>query len=60
MQDTSQERLVEPLLSIAKSYEGGRESHARIIVQSLFEEYLHVEELFSQNAQVFAKFISSL
>eukprot|EP01018_Ginkgo_biloba_P038670 Gb_33780 [translate_table: standard] len=46
-----QERLVEPLLSLAKSYEGGRESHARIIVQSLFEEYLHVEELFSQNAQ---------
>ncbi|GLJ49976.1 hypothetical protein SUGI_1062920 [Cryptomeria japonica] len=47
----SQERLVEPLLSLAKSYEGGRESHARIIVQSLFEEYLRVEELFSQNMQ---------
>lgn len=47
----AQERLVEPLLSLAKSYEGGRESHARIIVQSLFEEYLHVEELFNQNAQ---------
>ncbi|KAH9295974.1 hypothetical protein KI387_039562, partial [Taxus chinensis] len=47
----SQERLVEPLLSLAKSYEGGRESHARIIVQTLFEEYLRVEELFSQNLQ---------
>uniref|UniRef100_A0A0D6R0K3 Uncharacterized protein n=1 Tax=Araucaria cunninghamii TaxID=56994 RepID=A0A0D6R0K3_ARACU len=47
----SQERLVEPLLNLAKSYEGGRESHARILVQSLFEEYLRVEELFSQNAQ---------
>nr|BBG67099.1 acetyl-CoA carboxylase [Gnetum ula] len=47
----AQERLVEPLLNLAKSYEGGRESHARIIVQSLFEEYLCVEELFSQNIQ---------
>uniref|UniRef100_A0A803NNC6 Acetyl-CoA carboxylase n=1 Tax=Cannabis sativa TaxID=3483 RepID=A0A803NNC6_CANSA len=45
------ERLIEPLLSLAKSYEGGRESHARIIVQSLFEEYLTVEELFSDNIQ---------
>uniref|UniRef100_A0A7N1A1T5 Acetyl-CoA carboxylase n=1 Tax=Kalanchoe fedtschenkoi TaxID=63787 RepID=A0A7N1A1T5_KALFE len=47
----AQERLIEPLMSLAKSYEGGRESHARIIVQSLFEEYLSVEELFSDNLQ---------
>ncbi|POO04043.1 Pyruvate carboxylase [Trema orientale] len=47
----AQERLIEPLMSLAKSYEGGRESHARIIVQSLFEEYLTVEELFSDNIQ---------
>ncbi|TXG52858.1 hypothetical protein EZV62_022027 [Acer yangbiense] len=45
----SQERLVEPLMSLVKSYEGGRESHACIIVQSLFEEYLSIEELFSDN-----------
>ena len=48
----AQERLVEPLMSLVKSYEGGRESHARVIVQSLFEEYLSVEELFSDNIQV--------
>ncbi|KAJ7959050.1 Acetyl CoA carboxylase [Quillaja saponaria] len=47
----AQERLVEPLMSLVKSYEGGRESHARIIVQSLFEEYLSAEELFSDNIQ---------
>ncbi|GLT93843.1 hypothetical protein SLE2022_116160 [Rubroshorea leprosula] len=47
----AQERLIEPLLSLVKSYEGGRESHARLIVQSLFEEYLSVEELFSDNIQ---------
>ncbi|KAK4489931.1 hypothetical protein RD792_000579 [Penstemon davidsonii] len=47
----AQERLVEPLMSLVKSYEGGRESHARIIVQALFEEYLSVEELFSDNIQ---------
>nr|ACZ50637.1 homomeric acetyl-CoA carboxylase [Arachis hypogaea] len=47
----AQERLIEPLLSLVKSYEGGRESHARKIVQSLFEEYLFVEELFSDNIQ---------
>ncbi|KAG7973943.1 hypothetical protein I3843_06G021300 [Carya illinoinensis] len=47
----AQERLVEPLMSLVKSYEGGRESHARVIVQSLFEEYLLVEELFSDNIQ---------
>lgn len=39
-------------MSLVKSYEGGRESHARTIVQSLFEEYLSVEELFSDNIQV--------
>lgn len=47
------ERLVEPLMSLVKSHEGGRESHARVIVRSLFEEYLSVEELFSDNIQVF-------
>nr|GMC52546.1 acetyl-CoA carboxylase 1-like [Ipomoea batatas] len=47
----AQERLVEPLMSLVKSYEGGRESHARVIVQSLFQEYLSVEELFSDNIQ---------
>lgn len=45
------ERLVEPLMSLVKSHEGGRESHARVIVQSLFEEYLSVEELFSDTIQ---------
>ena len=39
-------------MSLVKSYEGGRESHARVIVHSLFEEYLSVEELFSDNIQV--------
>lgn len=48
----AQERLIEPLLSLVKSYEGGRESHARVIVRSLFDEYLSVEELFSDNIQV--------
>lgn len=43
---------MEPLLSLVRSYEGGRESHARVIVRSLFEEYLSVEELFSDNIQV--------
>ncbi|RZC49276.1 hypothetical protein C5167_017697 [Papaver somniferum] len=47
----TQERLIEPLMSLVKSYEGGRESHARVIVHSLFEEYLSVEELFSDNIQ---------
>nr|ASZ00210.1 acetyl-CoA carboxylase 2 [Pelargonium cotyledonis] len=47
----AQERLVEPLMSLVKSYEGGRESHARVIVQSLFDEYLSVEESFSDNIQ---------
>ena len=48
----SQERIVDPLMSLVKSYEGGRESHARLNVQSLFEEYLTVEELFNDNIQV--------
>ncbi|CAM6103862.1 unnamed protein product [Calypogeia fissa] len=48
----AQERLLEPLLTLVKSYEGGRESHACSIVQSLFEAYLSVEELFSQDLQV--------
>ncbi|XP_077213206.1 acetyl-CoA carboxylase 1-like isoform X2 [Tasmannia lanceolata] len=47
----TQERLVEPLMSLVKSYEGGRESHACVIVRSLFEEYLSVEEPFSENIQ---------
>ncbi|XP_010461353.1 PREDICTED: acetyl-CoA carboxylase 1-like [Camelina sativa] len=45
----SLERLIEPLMSLVKSYEGGSESHARVIVHSLFEEYLSVEELFNDN-----------
>ncbi|MFS7937166.1 putative ligase [Helianthus anomalus] len=47
----AQERLIEPLMSLVKSYEGGRESHARGIVHALFEEYLSIEELFSDNIQ---------
>ncbi|KAK4428493.1 Acetyl-CoA carboxylase 1 [Sesamum alatum] len=47
----AQERLIEPLMSLVKYYERGREGHARIIVQGLFEEYLSVEELFSDNIQ---------
>ncbi|XP_051124639.1 acetyl-CoA carboxylase 1-like [Andrographis paniculata] len=47
----AQERLVEPLMSLVKSYERGRESHARIIVQGLFEDYLSVEELFNDNIE---------
>ncbi|XP_078444869.1 acetyl-CoA carboxylase 1-like [Wolffia australiana] len=47
----TQERLIEPLLSLVKSYDGGRESHAHIIIQSLFEEYLSVEELFNETIQ---------
>jgi len=49
---------VEPLVSLAKSYEGGREGHARTIVQSLFSEYLLVEELFSENSQVFLQLLN--
>ncbi|CAO2041466.1 unnamed protein product [Urochloa humidicola] len=45
------ERLVEPLMSLLMSYEGGRESHAHFIAKSLFEEYLAVEELFSDGIQ---------
>ncbi|KAG6521359.1 hypothetical protein ZIOFF_018475 [Zingiber officinale] len=45
------ERLVKPLMGLVKSYEGGRERHAFVIVRSLFEEYLSVEELFSDKIQ---------
>ncbi|KAH7276946.1 hypothetical protein KP509_39G027900 [Ceratopteris richardii] len=45
------ERLLEPLLSLAKSYEGGREGHACNIVQSLFKSYLDVEELFNETPE---------
>uniref|UniRef100_A0A0D9WEQ7 Uncharacterized protein n=1 Tax=Leersia perrieri TaxID=77586 RepID=A0A0D9WEQ7_9ORYZ len=45
------ERLVEPLMSLLKSYDGGRESHAHFVVKSLFEQYLYVEELFSDGIQ---------
>nr|ASZ00207.1 acetyl-CoA carboxylase 2 [Geranium maderense] len=45
----NQERLVEPLMKLVKSYDGGRESHAGDIVQSLFAEYLSIEQLFSDN-----------
>ncbi|BBN00335.1 acetyl-CoA carboxylase / biotin carboxylase 1 [Marchantia polymorpha subsp. ruderalis] len=44
-------RLVEPLVTLVKSYEGGRESHARSTVKSLFDEYLRVEKLFSTDMQ---------
>uniref|UniRef100_A0A8R7RE32 biotin carboxylase n=3 Tax=Triticum TaxID=4564 RepID=A0A8R7RE32_TRIUA len=44
-------RLVDPLMSLVKSYEGGKETHARVVVKSLFEEYLSVEELFSDDIQ---------
>ena len=52
------ERLVDPLMSLLKSYESGRESHAHFIVKSLFEEYLLVEELFSDGIQVILHFIT--
>lgn len=39
-------------MSVVKSYERGREGHARIIVRGLFEDYLSVEELFNDNIQV--------
>jgi hypothetical protein len=41
-------------MNLLKSYEGGRESHAHFVVKSLFEEYLTVEELFSDGIQVVA------
>jgi acetyl-CoA carboxylase/biotin carboxylase 1 len=43
------ERLVEPLLFLARSYLGGREGHACSSVQSLFNRYLLVEELCNDN-----------
>jgi acetyl-CoA carboxylase/biotin carboxylase 1 len=54
----SVERVVEPLVSLAKSYEGGREGHACTIVQSLFSKYLLVEELFSEKSQVFLQLLN--
>lgn len=39
-------------MNLLKSYEGGRESHAHFVAKSLFEEYLMVEELFSDGIQV--------
>jgi acetyl-CoA carboxylase/biotin carboxylase 1 len=39
-------------MSLVKSYEGGRESHGCVVVRSMFEEYLFVEELFSDAIQV--------
>lgn len=48
---SSIERLLEPLTSLAKSYEGGREGHACNIVQSLFKAYLDVEELFNETPE---------
>ncbi|GBG75894.1 hypothetical protein CBR_g21136 [Chara braunii] len=50
-QRQGQERLLSPLLSLACSYVGGREGHACTIVQSLFEQYLEVEEMFSDQPQ---------
>ncbi|KAL9247543.1 hypothetical protein vseg_020966 [Gypsophila vaccaria] len=46
----TQQRLIEPLLSLVSSYEDGRKSHSHVVIQSLFEEYLSVEELFSNNS----------
>ncbi|OQU91942.1 hypothetical protein SORBI_3001G262400 [Sorghum bicolor] len=54
------ERLVEPLMSLVKSYEGGRESHARVVVKSLFEEYLSsdvIERLRLQHAKDLEKVV---
>eukprot|EP00250_Pteridium_aquilinum_P007836 c17476_g1_i1 orf=321-7031(+) len=48
---SSIERLLEPLTSLAKSYEGGREGHACNIVKSLFKTYLDVEELFNETPE---------
>ncbi|XP_073285190.1 acetyl-CoA carboxylase 1-like [Primulina huaijiensis] len=48
----ARERVVEPLVSLVKSYEGGLKSHACLIVQGLFDEYLSVEELFGDDTQV--------
>lgn len=55
MDKVTLERLMEPLFLLAKSYEGGREGHACSIVQTLFDGYLLVEELFSENLQVISE-----
>lgn len=54
------ERLVEPLLLLARSYEGGREGHACSILQTLFDGYLLVEELFSENPQVSPSIVTGI
>lgn len=54
---TTLDRLVEPLLHLARSYEGGREGHACNIVHTLFNGYLLVEELFNENAQARTQFL---
>ena len=46
------ERLIEPLATLANSYEGGREGHACNVVKSLFKTYLDVEEPFNENQEV--------
>ncbi|KZV28923.1 hypothetical protein F511_13718 [Dorcoceras hygrometricum] len=46
------ERVVEPLVNLVKSYEGGVKTHASLIVQGLFKDYLSVEELFGDDIQV--------
>jgi acetyl-CoA carboxylase/biotin carboxylase 1 len=44
--------LVGPLVKLARSYEEGREGHARATVGELFNEYMRVEQLFSDQSQV--------
>lgn len=51
-EQASLRELVVPLVKLARSYEGGREGHARATVGELFDEYLRVEQLFSDQAQV--------
>lgn len=48
---SAQERVLAPMMELVASYMGGLEGHARGVVKELFEEYLAVEELFSQKAQ---------
>uniref|UniRef100_A0A0E0EX18 Uncharacterized protein n=1 Tax=Oryza meridionalis TaxID=40149 RepID=A0A0E0EX18_9ORYZ len=51
MERVINESLVQPLMSLIKSYEGGREGHSSLVLKSLFEQYLSIEELFSNNIQ---------
>uniref|UniRef100_A0A0E0B9J6 Uncharacterized protein n=1 Tax=Oryza glumipatula TaxID=40148 RepID=A0A0E0B9J6_9ORYZ len=39
------------LIKLIESYEGGREGHSSLVLKSLFEQYLSIEELFSNNIQ---------